>query len=412
MATTGTEPTTDPAVSQRIDYLVILPLCLTVFTGALNTMGMNPFYRDIADDLGSTVPLIGQTATATMITSGAMGLLVGPLADHFGHRRSLMIGLIAIAVSALGTALAPEYLPLMVARVAGGLGNAMTIGVSLGVAVSRFGGRARLRAMSFIGAGLSSATAVGPVGLASASELIGWRGAFGIVAGIALTAFVMIALLVPSRRRHNSDTFSLRDIITSYAPIVADRSIQSLYLVWTLRAICWFGPMSYLGAYVIDDLGFTTSESGLVYMGAGIGYMTGSLMAGGRLGSLDLRLLSVLALIGMGAGWLCLYAAPTGLIATFGFLAIATLLAGICQITITALMAEESHAPPSTTMVLNESVLSFGAALGTLVGGVLIGFGGYPALGIGLPLAAITAAYIVGRQRRRSMERFDSRTFS
>jgi predicted MFS family arabinose efflux permease len=66
--------------------------------------------------------------------------------------------------------------------------------------------------------------------------------------------------------------------------------------------------------------------------------------------------------------------------------------AAICSVSVVALLADESPAGAGTTMVLNGSVLNLGTAGGAVLGGALIAFGGYVALGLGLPLFALAAA--------------------
>jgi predicted MFS family arabinose efflux permease len=73
-------------------------------------------------------------------------------------------------------------------------------------------------------------------------------------------------------------------------------------------------------------------------------------------------------------------------------LLVASMAAAICSVSVVALLADESPAGAGTTMVLNGSVLNLGTAGGAVLGGTLIAFGGYPALGIGLPLFALVAA--------------------
>jgi predicted MFS family arabinose efflux permease len=46
-------------------------------------------------------------------------------------------------------------------------------------------------------------------------------------------------------------------------------------------------------------------------------------------------------------------------------------------------------------MVLNASLITLGAALGSLLGGLLIGLGGYPALGLVLPFFAFSSALMM-----------------
>ena len=60
-------------------------------------------------------------ASLTLIASVTM-FLVGPLSDKIGRRKVLAIGAIAFAISALGSALAPNYLVFVIFRMLGGVG--------------------------------------------------------------------------------------------------------------------------------------------------------------------------------------------------------------------------------------------------------------------------------------------------
>src|SRR4028119_1258465 len=100
----------------RLFYRVVLTLCAVSFIGTLNLMAISPFLVDIADDLDSSVALLGQTSTATIFFGALVGLIAGPLADHYGHRRVLIVGFIALVVSALGAAAATSYALLLFAR--------------------------------------------------------------------------------------------------------------------------------------------------------------------------------------------------------------------------------------------------------------------------------------------------------
>ncbi len=51
-------------------------------------------------------------------------------------------------------------------------------------------------------------------------------------------------------------------------------------------------------------------------------------------------------------------------------------------------------------MVLNGSILNFGAAAGAGLGGLLLELGGYPAMAIGMPLFGITGAILTAWPNR------------
>ncbi|MCB0550063.1 MAG: sugar porter family MFS transporter [Phaeodactylibacter sp.] len=74
-------------------------------------------------ELGWSVSSLTLTATAAMIISG-------PLSDRLGRRKVLTYAAILYAISAIGSALAPNFLLLVIARMIGGLG----VGASLIIA--------------------------------------------------------------------------------------------------------------------------------------------------------------------------------------------------------------------------------------------------------------------------------------
>ena len=58
-------------------------------------------------------------ASLTLVATLAM-LVAGPLSDRFGRKKILSFAAVLYAVSAIGSALAPTYLALIIARMIGG----------------------------------------------------------------------------------------------------------------------------------------------------------------------------------------------------------------------------------------------------------------------------------------------------
>jgi predicted MFS family arabinose efflux permease len=76
----------------------ILALIVASFLGALTGVSLGSFLAVIARDLETTVPLLGQTATASLLCAAFLGLAVGPVADRYGRRRLLLVGLAGVAL--------------------------------------------------------------------------------------------------------------------------------------------------------------------------------------------------------------------------------------------------------------------------------------------------------------------------
>jgi len=146
-----------------------------------------------------------------------------------------------------------------------------------------------------------------------------------------------------------------------------------------------------MGAFLGTVVGFSPPHVGLVYALAGGAYTAGSIAAGSHLGGASPRLVVAVSSVIGGVLVAPLFFLPVPWV-VIPLLLVASAAAAICSVSVVALLADESPAGAGTTMVLNGSVLNLGTAGGAILGGALIAFGGYPALGIGLPLFALAAA--------------------
>src|SRR5687767_15300892 len=106
-------------------YWLTPALALGCFVNMVSTMAISPFLPLISEELDASVALLGQIPSLTMLLAALLGLVAGPLADRFGYRLSLSIGLLTAAVSSVGLALAPELLPLFLAGLFGAVGRSV-----------------------------------------------------------------------------------------------------------------------------------------------------------------------------------------------------------------------------------------------------------------------------------------------
>src|SRR5690606_15437514 len=136
----------------------------------------------------------------------------------------------------------------------------------------------------------------------------GWRGAFAAIAVVAAAGVVTLLALFPAQPSSDGRDFALRRLLDSYRPILSERAMVLLYAAWALRAICWMGCLSFLGALCHERHDVPTLVVGAVVLLAGRAYGSGSLAAGGRVGAFNLRVLSLFALLGVAAGFGAIYA--------------------------------------------------------------------------------------------------------
>lgn len=76
----------------------------------------------IGPEFGLTKIQIGWAVASLTLTSTLAMMVSGPISDRFGRRPVLMVAALLFTVSAIASALAPDYLTLVIARMLGGLG--------------------------------------------------------------------------------------------------------------------------------------------------------------------------------------------------------------------------------------------------------------------------------------------------
>ena len=382
---------------------MLVALCGASFLGTLVYASLAPFFPDIARDLATEVPLLGQAVTARLVLSAAFGLVAGPLADGFGHRRVMVVGMVAAALTLVGTGLAPSYLLLLVTSLPAGLAGAILGGVALAIAGSRFTGEARRRAVSWVVAALSSAPIVGVPLMTTLGSWVGWRAAFVVAGTAALGTTWLVARGLPRDPPRAAAPLRGRDLVAAYRPLLRDRTVLRLYGVTALRAAGWLGLLTYYGAFLADEVGLDTRAIGLAYMVGGSGYFLGSLVAGGRLGRFPPVPLVAATNLAMGLLTLLILEFPVDPVLVVALTFVLAFAGALGWVAFTTLLAATTRAGAATTMGLNGSILNLGAAAGGAGGALLLSVGGYRALGLGLPLFAVAAAALVLEPRRRSL---------
>jgi predicted MFS family arabinose efflux permease len=376
-------------------------LCLSAFFATLNFMAPTPFYPQIAADLRTTVPLVGQIVTLMTFVSAGLGLVVGPLADRYGFRWPLVVGLLTIAIFLLGTGLAHTYPVLLAVGIVSGLGDALVYSLPFAIAATYFQGDAQRRAIGWTIGALTTAPMIGIPLLTALAAVSSWRVALATAGVAAIGVAWLVAAVLPVDRRRPTMPLHVRAWLGAYAPLLHHPASLRFLAVSALRGMWWIGLMTYLGAFLQTALGLSKRGAGLVYaLGGGV-YTLGSVVAG-RVATISPRVLATVSSLvaAMLVGPMLMSPPLWAVVLLFLLISMA---AGVCTVGIVSMLASESPAGAATTMVLNGSVLNLGAAGGASLCGILIALSGYSALAIGLPIFALTAAVLAWWPPRRDI---------
>jgi predicted MFS family arabinose efflux permease len=372
-----------------------------MFVAMLTFVAPAPFFPAMARDLDVGVPLLGQVVAAMLLVSAAIGLLAGPLADRYGHRRVILVGLVAAAVCLLAFGLAPTFPVLLAGAIAGGLANAAVLGPSLAVASTYFAGAEARRALGWATACMAGSAIVGVPALTAVASFTGWRLAF-IFGGTAVIGAVLLGIAwLPRDARLPAGRLQAETLLAAYQPLLRHGPTLRLYGVAVLRAICWFGLLTYFGAFLAQELALSTGLVGVAYMLGGGGYFLGSLLSGGAFGRVPPRTLLVVGNVAMALLMGLAFSAILGPLGTVATLPLAGFAGALGWVAVAALLTTDSPAGAGTTMTLHGSLFNLGAAAGGAIGGLLLALAGYGALAIGLPIFGLGAALLAWWPVRR-----------
>jgi DHA1 family bicyclomycin/chloramphenicol resistance-like MFS transporter len=166
-------------------------------TNAMAIDSMLPALSEIAHALGADHENQQQwIVTAYLLGFGGAQIVYGPLADRFGRKPVLMVGIWVYTLASLAAVFATSFDLMMIARVAQGVGAAATRVLAVSIVRDCYSGRqmARVMSLSFI------VFLVVPILAPSIGQLImlvaPWRWIFGLltVFGVVLLGWVYLVL--------------------------------------------------------------------------------------------------------------------------------------------------------------------------------------------------------------------------
>ena len=255
----STPATQSSFLATRRGKLTLALLAAVAFLDFVDASIVNVALPSIRRDLNVSVQDLQWVPSAYLLTYGGFMLLGGRAADLLGRRRVLVAGISLIGVSSLIGGFADSAGVLVAARLAQGLGAAMTLPAALSILTTSFQeGPDRNKALGIWGAvgGLASAAGVLLGGLLT--EGPGWRWVMFVnpVAAVLVLGAVF-ALISDDRRRTKLRNFDFLGAVlaTGGMLLLVYTLVKAPDVGWgTTRTIGELaGALALLAAFVINE---------------------------------------------------------------------------------------------------------------------------------------------------------------
>src|SRR4051812_34575543 len=250
-----------------------------------------PFLPTIADAFGVSPALAGQIIGLPVLLATVLILPVGPLIDAYGHARVMTLGLAAIAVSSLATAVSTNAGLLLAARLVGSFGRAGVIPAAFVNAVEKPSQDQRRQGTGSVAIGLASAPLIGVPLLTFVGVSAGWRSAFVLVGVLAI-----LSAALTWRQRSPLPRVPARPSVPSlrsFRPLFSEPAIASILGSTLVGNSAVWVSLTYLGVLFQARLGLGAQDTGWALTALGVGQLAGALSATDRrVGRASRRLLA------------------------------------------------------------------------------------------------------------------------
>lgn len=260
------EKTLEQSNAPQISFLLFLVLGAI---GALTPLAIDmylPAMPTIARDLGVTEGAVQITLTA--YTAGfAIGQLIhGPLADSYGRRPVLILGVLFFGIASIVSATTTGIEALTWVRTAQGFAGAAAAVIIQAVVRDMFDREDFARAMSFVTLVITIAPLIAPMIGGYVAVWFGWRAIFWILAGFSVVVIALVLWKIPETlSEENKQPLRLRNTLRNYLRLF--KNPVAMGLIFS-GAFSFSGMFAFLtaGSFVyIDIYGVRPDQFGYLF---------------------------------------------------------------------------------------------------------------------------------------------------
>ncbi|QBS42189.1 MFS transporter [Nocardia sp. CS682] len=405
-------------------WWILIVLCLSTLVLVIDNFVLAVAVPPLAEDLNASAQDIQWILDSYILVFAGLLLTSGSLADRFGRRRVMIIGLVLFGLASLGATLASSPIEMIVARTVMGVGGALVLPSTLSILITVFDDQERRKAMSFWSAASVLGLVGGPVLGGVLIAHFWWGAAFLINIPVAIVAIVAAVVLMPESKGpwtapdvpgavlsmvgmtalvwtiiefpkggfdHASTLSTLAIAIVSLVAFIVwekrvehpmvpldlfrNRDFTGGSLSLTLVQVANGGLLLVLTQYLQFVLGYSPTKAGLAFIPMMVASIVFNGLGAGLGSKVGNRTLAVTGMLvsAVGLGLLAGLSADSG----FGMLALALVIlgagAGLAQpAAIAALMGAVPQEQAGVGSALNDTIQQAGAALGIAVLGSIL----------------------------------------
>ena len=245
-------------------------LMLGTFIDRLGTNLIMPFLAIyVVEQFDAKITQVGVIYTIFAIGSGLGNFLAGALADRFGRRFTLILGLVCAATARIALGLVNDFTGLYIAAAFAGLFGAISWPAQLAMTADLLGPQKRANGFGIQRVVINSTFALGPLAGGFFGPRIGYLPLFIVD---AITSYV-VALIIFTRlpetqpqKAHGAPAENFAQTLTGYKRVLKDGTFAAFILVTILTVTAYMQMSTTLSVYLVKYQHMSESFFGALVM--------------------------------------------------------------------------------------------------------------------------------------------------
>ncbi len=207
-------------------WFVLANVMIGTFMAVLDATIVNVGLTKMMAAFGTSVDKIEWVLTAYLLVFAVVLPSSGWIADHFGYKKSYILGLLLFTVGSLLCSLSSNENMLITFRVIQGAGAGFIMPVGMAIVTREFPPEKRGMALGFWGVASAASISLGPMFGGYLIDSFSWNAIFDINVPIGIIAIVASFVILREYKTEKSRSFDLLGFVT-----------MTLFLVFLLLAL-------------------------------------------------------------------------------------------------------------------------------------------------------------------------------
>jgi DHA1 family bicyclomycin/chloramphenicol resistance-like MFS transporter len=264
--------------------VLLMTLTITCSLGMVASTIYVPSIPAIASALETSVAQVQFTFVGYLVAFAVSMLVLGPVSDRYGRKRTMIFGIALSAVGSIACALSPSIEFLIAARIIQGIG--LSGGMVVGRATIRdlYGRDGAAQILAGLSIAITLVQAFAPIPGGYIQAWIGWRANFAAVTVLAGLTLALIIRYVPesrvaTRTRLQSGTKLAGTLLASYRTLIGTRRFVAYALTATGAHAGFHIFAAGAPAVLILGFGIIPEDYGYYASLPPMGYLVGSFLS-------------------------------------------------------------------------------------------------------------------------------------